>query len=35
MMRHANWLLVDRATASFFMKTLGGAGAARAASRER
>jgi dipeptidyl aminopeptidase/acylaminoacyl peptidase len=32
MMRHANWLLVDRSTASFFMKTLGGAGAARAAS---
>ena len=31
MMRHANWLLVDRATARFFMKTLGGAGAARAA----
>jgi dipeptidyl aminopeptidase/acylaminoacyl peptidase len=33
MMRHANWLLVDRATANFFMNTLGGAGAARAASR--
>jgi dipeptidyl aminopeptidase/acylaminoacyl peptidase len=32
MMRHANWLLVDRATAEFFMKTLGGAGAARAAA---
>ena len=32
MMRHANWLLVDRATAAFFMKTLGGAGAARAAA---
>jgi dipeptidyl aminopeptidase/acylaminoacyl peptidase len=33
MMRHANWLLVDRATAEFFMKKLGGAGAARAARR--
>ncbi|HET7189875.1 MAG TPA: prolyl oligopeptidase family serine peptidase [Gemmatimonadaceae bacterium] len=32
MMRHANWLRVDRATAAFFMKTLGGAGAARAAA---
>lgn len=32
MMRHANWLTVDRATAAFFMKTLGGAGAARAAA---
>ena len=31
MMRHANWVVVDRAIASFFMKTLGGAGAARAA----
>jgi dipeptidyl aminopeptidase/acylaminoacyl peptidase len=31
MMRHANWLLVDRATAQFFMKRLGGAGAARTA----
>jgi dipeptidyl aminopeptidase/acylaminoacyl peptidase len=29
MMRHANWIVVDRATAAFFMKTLGGAGAAR------
>jgi dipeptidyl aminopeptidase/acylaminoacyl peptidase len=29
MMRHANWLLVDRATADFFMKKLGGAGARR------
>jgi dipeptidyl aminopeptidase/acylaminoacyl peptidase len=32
MMRHANWILVDRATAEFFMRTLGGAGAARAAA---
>ena len=32
MMRHANWLTVDRATGAFFMKTLGGAGAARAAA---
>lgn len=32
MMRHANWLTVDRATAAFLMKTLGGAGAARAAA---
>jgi dipeptidyl aminopeptidase/acylaminoacyl peptidase len=33
MMRHANWVVVDRAIASFFMKTLGGAGAARAAAK--
>ncbi|NUP55962.1 MAG: hypothetical protein HOQ19_09030, partial [Gemmatimonadaceae bacterium] len=35
MMRHANWVLVDRATVSFFLKTLGGAGAARSASVNR
>ena len=35
MMRHANWLTVDRATSTFFMKTLGGAGAARAAAERR
>jgi dipeptidyl aminopeptidase/acylaminoacyl peptidase len=29
MMRHANAMLMNRATAQFFMKTLGGAGAAR------
>ncbi len=33
MMRHANWVLVDRAAAAFFMKQLGGAGAARAAAQ--
>jgi dipeptidyl aminopeptidase/acylaminoacyl peptidase len=35
MMRHANWILVDRATAEFFMRRLGGAGAARAAAEQR
>jgi dipeptidyl aminopeptidase/acylaminoacyl peptidase len=34
MMRHANWILVDRAVASFFMKKLGGAAAARAATEQ-
>jgi hypothetical protein len=32
MMRHANSVRVDQATAAFFMKTLGGAGAARTAT---
>jgi dipeptidyl aminopeptidase/acylaminoacyl peptidase len=34
MMRHASWLLVNDATARFFMRTLGGAGAARAAASQ-
>ena len=34
MMRHANWILVDKAVASFFMQKLGGAGAARAATEQ-
>jgi dipeptidyl aminopeptidase/acylaminoacyl peptidase len=33
MMRHANQVAVDRAIAAFFMKKLGGAGAARAAAK--